>query len=106
MEFELSGIFQVKLVAKNIKTWRLGPGEAINMYIFRDTTSEMEGGRSSLPFSKNSKKPTDFGKNAFIVFVYGLNLSFKMLFCEYLEDTHKTESLRESSLPGPFFHLL
>ena len=62
MEFELSGIFQVKLVAKNIKTYRLGPGEAINMYIFRDATSGMEGGRSPLPFSKNSKKKHRFWK--------------------------------------------
>ena len=40
-----------------------------------------EGGeRSPLPFFKNWKKWPNFGKNALIVTIYGLNFSFKIEF--------------------------
>ena len=68
---------------------------------FRDAASGGRGMRSPPSFFKKiEKKCPDFGKNALIVFISGLNFSFKMLFQEYQE-----EKTPKFIFARPFFYV-
>ena len=70
------------------------------MFSCRSATSK-GGWRSLLPYSENWKKSYNFGKkHELILFIFGINFWFKILFWEY-----PGEKSSESFPTWPFFHV-